>query len=234
MSLIEQPESYSDVLKRVFYVSLAAGIASTVVIAYVSPEAKALLDKGPYSVELGGLNEFKALYVAIPFSIALASRVILLHDQLQKIFCLRAKFELDSVLLPLAQQVGFPMDARRKQWLITNRRSAMYQAFYPYASFMDPMIDKQLVRTAADQWGWFWAALESAFILAVSCAILAILQAWTWVIVFILLCCVLLLGMRTLWKRIRKTALEQVAAIANEGNRASDIRDVFFRVCEKM
>ena len=103
----------------------------------------------------------------------------------------------------------------------------MRKSVYEFASFTDPVIDTQLVRTAADNWGWFWSLLESSIVFGITLAVLAAIRAWPWfdIVLACILFEILLLG--ALWCSCKRTAARQVRAILDDPERSKTIRDYF-------
>jgi hypothetical protein len=160
--MIGQPETYADVLKRVFYTTLSTGFLCSLALAKASPELRHLLERVPMTSDFGPIKEIKVLYVALPAAVALASRIVKLHDRISDLLQLRRRIDLDWILYPLLDgTASTPADDTRRLSVRLRRTEAMYRVFYPYVSLPDSAIDRQLVRTALDNYGWFWAALEA-------------------------------------------------------------------------
>jgi len=224
MSLIGQPESYSDMLKRIFAATLAVGIICTVAVAGVSPAVREVLESWDAEAGIGILKGVKALYVLIPLLLAVLTRVFLVHDKISDLFGLRRRFDIQNILKPLAEGVGFPTTGKRWLEIRTNRDLLMRRTFYPYASFKDPKIDGQLVRTAADRWAWFWCMIEPQVVLLITGIIFAVLKAWVWLGVVCAAMAVLILIALVLWPQLRKGAESQVADILTCENWKTQIR----------
>ena len=160
MKILGQPDSYSDMLEPIFAISVATGVICTVVLADASPALKDFLNSFKMEAEIGPLKGIKALYVLIPLVVALFSRVIKLHDLISDLLRIRYVFDTKFILYPLAIGLGIKLTKALKQKINKNRDKMMYAVFYPYASFRDPKIDRQLVQTSADHWGWYWAFLH--------------------------------------------------------------------------
>jgi len=223
MKLIGQPESYSDMLERIFVATLATGLACTVLLAQASPAFRNFLNSLSTTADVGPLKGVKALYVLVPLVLAVASRAIRLHDKISDVFRLRYRFDTKYILFPLVERAGLALTDPVKKRLRANRHAAMSKIFYSYASFADPEIDRQLVRTAADNWSWFWAALESAFVSVVTILILLWLGQWTYV-AWLGSAIVLLLAFAVFqWFACRRGAIRQVDAIVEDADRKKGI-----------
>jgi len=107
MSLIGQPKSYSDMLKRIFAATLTVGVLCTFALAAASPAVRTFLESWSAEVSIGILDSVKALYVLIPLVIAILSRVFLLHDKVSNFFGIRRRFDLGNILRPLATSKFF-------------------------------------------------------------------------------------------------------------------------------
>ena len=228
MTLIGQPESYSDVLTRVFVASLTTGILCTFALASASPPVQAFLDGFKPEAEIGILKGVKALYVLIPMAVALASRAVLLHDKISNVFGIRERFDLNYILRPLAEGVDLlPTAENGWNYIEGNRKRAMARTFYPYCSFLEPKIDKQLVRTAADRWAWFWSAVEPQAILGLAGIGFIAVGAWEYLLIVALFSVALLLIARSLLPKLRSSAQAQVDEILHNGAWRAEVRRVF-------
>ncbi len=161
MKIIGQPESYSDMLERIFIFTLGNGIICTIYLGVSLPWIKNLLDSFRREVDIGPFTGLKVLYAAIPFIFSLLSRIFKLHDRISDLLRLRLRFDTRHILIPLAQGVGSDVNSEQ---IKKSRNDLMYKVFYPYAGFKDPVIDAQLVRTALDNWGWLWVEVEAWFL----------------------------------------------------------------------
>lgn len=106
MKIIGQPVSYSEILQRIFYTSVASGLVCTVLLAKASPTVKNLIDSVSTEVDIGPFKSMKALYVIIPLVIGIISRMLKLHDRISHIFGIRRLFDTQYILLPLAEGAG--------------------------------------------------------------------------------------------------------------------------------
>lgn len=224
MSLIGQPESYSDMLKRIFVATLSVAVLCTFALAAVSPVVRTIVDSWGPEVSIGILDGVKALYVLIPLAVAILARVFFLHDKMSDLFRLRKRFDLENILRPLANGIGFATSGPEWELIEQRRDLAMTRTFYRYASFKDPQIDVQLVRTAADRWAWFWCTVEPLAILLITGVIFAVLAAWLQLFVLVAFIAVLLVTAFLLWPQLRTGAENQVAEILNNQDWKQEIR----------
>jgi hypothetical protein len=232
MKIIGQPESYSEMLERIFVTTLVAGFLCTLVLAQASPAFHALMQSVSTEADLGPIKKIKALYVLIPLGIALFARVFLLHDKISDLLRLRHRFDTRYILFPMAEHTGFRLTKSFKKRLEAGREPAMYAVFYPYAGFKDPAIDAQLVRTALDRWGWFWVAVEAAFLLFVSLFVLAVIKQWYQLLLVGCGILVLVGFMRYQWSVCCKGARVQVEAILQDSARTSTVSSYFATLAE--
>lgn len=181
MKIIGQPTDYSEMLQRVFYASVVSGLVCTVLLAQASPAVRYLLDSVSTRADIGPLKSIKALYVLVPLVIAIMLCILKLHDRISDLFRIRHLFDTRHILFPLASGSGLKLTKNLQEKIRLNRVDSMYSVFYPYAGFKNPAIDEQLVRTAADNWGWLWVLVESSFLFLVTAGILIYLQTWNYV-----------------------------------------------------
>ncbi len=228
MSLISQPESYSQILTRIFVATLTTGILCTFGLAGASPHFHKFLEGWNTHTSIGIIDNVKALYVLVPLAVAIASRAFLLHDKISDWCRIRKTFDINFILKPLAAGVGYPVAGDEWMSVVENREKAMAKTFYRYASFTSPKIDPHLVRTAADHWGWFWCGVEPSAILVVASVSFAALQAWwphfcvTLAVIVVLLC---LSAAR--WSSLKELASKQVDEILNTPASKDEILAVF-------
>lgn len=223
MKIVGQPTSYSEILQRIFYLSTVSGIICTIILSNTSPEIRTFLDSFETEVDLGPLKSVKVLYVFIPLVIGLFSRMLKLHDRISDILGIRHRFDNQHILFPLSEKVGIDLTNDYKAKIRKNRNDLMSSIFYKYASFENPTIDLQLVRTAADNWGWFWVLLESSFLFFITaiitkCTELSKYGLWCTIVVFIELILIFYF-----WNECKKSASRQIQAILNDEDRKSDI-----------
>ena len=227
MKIIAQPESYSDMLERIFATTLVTGIMCTLILAGSSPAVKALLDSVKTEAEIGPVKNLKALYVLLPIAIAVISRALRLHDRISDILRIRFDFDTQYILFPMAHLTGHELDRNMRGLIRSARQEAMYKVFYPYAGFADPKIDKQLVRSALDNWGWFWVCIESGFLFSVTAVIVKVLHRDTQFRICLVILLVIAIMLLVQWFACRRSAGRQVRAIVDDEGRKSDIRAYF-------
>jgi TIR domain len=231
MKIIGQPENYSEILERVFASTLACGFIYTALLAQASPAFRNFLDSMSATADFGPLKGIKALYVIIPLAIAVGSRAIRLHDRISDVLGLRQTFDTLHILFPLAEGAGSTLSETCRARLTAERQAAMYATFYPFAGFANPVIDRQLVRTAADNWSWFWAAVESIFLGLITLSILIFLTQWAHVAGLSVWLVVLLGFVLSQWSVCRRSASYEVQAILDDPARKQTVRAYFAKIC---
>ncbi|MGQ0554922.1 MAG: hypothetical protein ACT4PN_03125 [Nitrospiraceae bacterium] len=228
--IIGQPENYPDVLRRVFWTTLVIGIGCSIALAGASPELKKFFDQLPYEAELGSVKGLKLLHVVIPAVVALLSRIVKLHDRVSDVFGLRAFIDSEWILLPLARRSGAVLDDARERTIRIRRKELMYKVFYPYVSLHASAIDKQLVRSALDNYGWFWSVLE-ALVLVVPTTIALCVMSWSgWSLLALVTSIVLMCLAWMQWGACKCGTAAEVDAILDDASRRSQIATHFARL----
>ncbi|MGD9850425.1 MAG: toll/interleukin-1 receptor domain-containing protein [Nitrospirales bacterium] len=226
MKVIGQPENYSEMLERIFIMTLVVGFCCTVFLGIGSPDVKRVLDSIGTEAELGPIKGLKLLYVAIPLFIALISRAIKLHDRVSDILRLRYIIDTRWILIPLANGVGLELNETHQMLIKSKRKEAMYSVFYPYVSLPDAKIDRQLVRSALDNLGWFWSLLEAIVVVIAASALSYFLEAWStgYMLAFAgILTCLTPFS----WFACKGRTTEEVRAILLVQNFSNEIRNYF-------
>lgn len=229
MKIIGQPESYSEILQRIFFFSVATGICCSIILAKASPAFKAFMDSIPNEAEIPFIKGLKASYVLIPLVISFISIRLRLHDKISDLLCIRFLFDTKHILYPLAELSGHDLTSEIKSAINKKRESAMYAVFYPYAGFADPKIDKQLVRTALDNWGWFWVDVETILLCVLTMIILICLGNCLYIKLFAVILFVLLIFILYQWFACKSSAKRQVTAILDDPLRKSAIYNYFVK-----
>jgi hypothetical protein len=229
MSLIGQPESYSDILKRIYYATLLTTFACTMIVNAIAPGFFGFLESWDVEIKVGPIEKIKAGLVIIPFAVALPCRMFKLHDRISDLFGIRKRFDLTYVLRPLAKTVGVE-DSLDWKVIQRERDKIMNRVFYAYASFNEPKIRKQMVQTAADQWGWFWCCVEPLAVLVLFAIICAFMGTWLWVGVTLVFIALLLFVASHFWGEAKINARAQVDEIAATQVWRDEIRTEFLQV----
>lgn len=226
LSLIEQPENYSQVLRRVFVATLISGIASTLVLSYFSPVVQALLFSDPTRMTVGPID-LPWLAVLIPLLLALFSRVVKLHDRISDVLGLRSRFDVRHILVPLARGVGINATSELETRLRSERDDLMGQVFYKYApNANDAVINRQYVATALDHWAWLWCFVEPIPVVLLSGVIAwAIVGFWAGTL-FFLAAVILAVIARMIWPACVRGAKPQVTDILRDQTRKDEIHAV--------
>ncbi|MCK4850346.1 MAG: hypothetical protein KAT11_03290 [Phycisphaerae bacterium] len=225
--IVGQPADYSEILQRIFCATFASGIVCTFILAKASPSVQEVIDSISIKANIGFINDMKILYVIIPLIIGIVSCMLKLHDRISDLFRIRFHFDTKFILFPLAKGTEVILTKDLKEKIGQKRVDAMYAVFYEYASFKKPVIDEQLVRTAADNWGWLWVLVESSFLFGVTAIILGCLRRGNYVLVCLVVILVEMVLMLLLWFACKKSAKRQLTAILADSNRKSNIAGYF-------
>jgi hypothetical protein len=118
----------------------------------------------PQKVKTPYIEDITIVEIIIAIVIALFCRAITLHDRISDFCGIRQKFDIEEILIPLAEKSGINITPENRQVLKEKRSALMRLVFYNYASSTDPKIDKHLIYKALDHWSWFWVIVENSTI----------------------------------------------------------------------
>ena len=203
---------------------LSAQTEESSLLSYYSPSLKSIIDSISVEADIGVIKGVKALYVLIPLVVAFISRIVKLHDKISDLFSIRHEFDKKHILLPIARKVGYDLSTDINK---EKRNNLMYKVFYPYAGFNDPVIDAQLVRTALDNWGWFWVGIEAAFMFLLTSVIFLCMQLGGQSFAFLLISITIILLCIIQYKACISSATAEVNTICDDGNRKNEILEKF-------
>jgi hypothetical protein len=224
MKIIGQPDSYSDMLERIFIFTLGVGVICTIYLGVSSPRLSDFLNYVTKEVEIGPVKGLKILYVAIPFIFALLSRIIKLHDRISDLLKIRLRFDTKHILIQLSRGVGSDVSPER---IKNNRNDLMYKVFYRYVGFKDPVIDAQLIRTALDNWGWLWVEVEASFLLILTSIIFLTMQKGIDFLICIGITIVFIFLELYQYRMCIKSAKAEVNSILDDNKRKEAILECF-------
>ena len=113
-----------------------------------------------------GLANLNASGFMISLIIAFLFYLVQLHNLLAKLFKIRERFDVGSILLPLAGLVQVSLAAQQQEKLRHQRNRMMQAVFYRYASSAKEatLVDKHDILQALLAWSWFWIAEEGIII----------------------------------------------------------------------
>lgn len=218
-----QPKDYSEMLKRIFYASLAVGITCTLILGSISSEIKEIINLSSKEWDLG-FSTLPIIAVLIPFCIAVISRIITLHDKVSDIFKIRAKFDVNYILIPLFEGVGVAINDELKKTIRKQRHSLMRRIFYKYAPNVEnASINKQLISTAFDRWGWFWCFIEPTVIIFFSAFLAWYFGGFKNSLFFFIVTVLFILIAVLIYPSLRRVAKHQVDDILSNSDRINEI-----------
>jgi hypothetical protein len=225
--LFRQPNNYSEMLSRIAFFTIVAGVISMLLIAWLSPDLRALLSKSGATVDIG-FGDIPLLLIVVPFFVALFARAFRLHDRISNFFGIRRYFDEHHILEPLARGAGVVVDARRESAIREHRHRLMKNTFYKYApNATDAVINKQYVANALDQWGWFWCCVEPAAIYVLAAIIGGFLVSSVLSAVFAILVALLLVVAYLVWPSCVRNAQLQVEDILEDASRKQSVGEQF-------
>ena len=167
--------------------------------------------------------------IAIAFAIALLTHMFQLHDRISDLLGIRRRFDLKSILIPLALLVGVDVSKDKEAKIWGKRDALMRSVFYKYASSRDdkPLVDKHDIEQALNAWSWFWVFVEAIIYFTIGMIIafwlgshdIAKIFAVIGVVCFAIACLQRF--------RLPRYAKPQVAAIAANAGASAEVKQQF-------
>jgi len=176
---------------------------------------------------------------AVPFPISLAGVFVLavgialiahsfkLHILISSALRIRAEFDVNFVLYPLAIASGAKLTSAHLTKIENDKNRLMYSAFYAYVSSTEPKTDRHTITQALTNWSWHWVCLETTAILGVTAIVLAIYDAGGQAASLLIVCAVLLLFMRFFRLQSAEYARRQVEQILQDATRRTAVAAEF-------
>jgi hypothetical protein len=222
----ETIKNYSEMLNKITGYNFVAGLLLTFLLGNYIPKINDFLNSIKWNFEIIGTN-FTFLNIAIPFLLATLSRIIKLHDKVSDVFRIRIKYDVETILKPLANAVAFKSDDLEK-FLIKNRISLMKNCFYKYASTQEDKceIEYHNVIMAIDQLSWYWTVIEILVLTGLG-TIISLLYNSKLFIVLIIVFSLLLVINRYILKICKKYTTIEVENILENQERKNHIMNSF-------
>lgn len=172
------------------------------------------------------LQIFDPIILLVAVAISFLAYFFQLHDQLQKPFGIRARFDRDHIFLPLAKMVNKGPTKEKVSKFMKNRNSVMRTIFYSFASSTksDPVVDKHDIIQALWLWSIFWAVFEGAFFFIVFSFAFAIAGLVNNALLYVVLAGVCIPVLFLMMPRLSKAALAEIEQIASNGKAKAAVR----------
>lgn len=232
LPFVSTPRNYSDVLRKL----AACVFYETYLITFFLRDIPAVHDAFRAAETYGRLGAFikviphsDSLNIAglvVAFGVALLTFVIQLHDRVSDLLGIRSSFDVNEILVPLAQKVGATLPIKE---ITLHRDRLMREVFYRYASSRstEPLVDRHDIEHALGRWTWLWVLIETTVIFLVSAGIAGAfgsLQMGSWFLLVSLLAVFLALLQR---RRLGSYARAEIEAIAADPAAAASVRNTF-------
>jgi hypothetical protein len=225
--MIGQPKSYSSMLWRIWMSTTIVGILSTILLAHFSPNFQGFVNSIPGTYEFKGVELPNAI-VFIPLLLAFVSRIIRLHNQISKLLGIRRAFDVNHILIPMAQMVGITVTNKLKREFKKHRHDLMRKVFYRYVPNVDKaVINPELVITALDNWGWLWCFVEASAIVILGALASIVLKAGIAVWIFLLASVVFSACAAAFWPGCKIAARNQYDEFLSDQSRRSEVEKEF-------
>jgi hypothetical protein len=222
----DAPKNYKEMLNKIGIFTFLSALGLVWLVARFSGPIGATLNSSSTTVDIKSFH-VPVLYVIPAAIIAFFAHVFRLHDKISDLFRIRFRFDVNCILIPLANALGLNVDEVLRSKLSARRESAMQRTFYKYASFEEPKISKALVLSAVNTWTWYWILLELDALVLIAGIILLCTEA------FAAAACVLVLGgvlavlFNTCYAVCGKKASYQIEEMVADAARADVLRTEF-------
>jgi hypothetical protein len=176
-----------------------------------------------------GYDKLNLTGLVIALFVAGVSYAAQLHDRISDLFGIRHRFDLNYILLPLAQRVRKRATPRLREAMSANRDPLMRAVFYRYASSRSDkvIVDKHDIERALDGWSWYWILIEAMPLTLVGGIASAIFGARGEAVGFFgVFICLLFLAWLFNFK-LRRLALPQIDTIAADTKASAAVKKEF-------
>ena len=173
------PKNYAQVLKKLASFAFYETFFITLLLR-ANPRFDGFFTSieswGPIGKVVGTIPHYDVLNlsgVVIAFVVALLTHMFHFHDRISDVLGIRRRFDLKSILIPLAQRVGSVVTIDKEAKIAQRRDELMHAVFYKYASSRadKPLVDKHDIEHALNAWSWFWVFVEAIFYFGVGAII---------------------------------------------------------------
>jgi len=219
------PEDYPEMLPKIWSVVFVAALAATWLIASLVPSVGEFMRATPLTIKVFD-NDVAVAYLVVAIVVSAVFHMVRLHDRVSDLLDVRLRFDVDHILVPLADGVGVSANDDFRLRLRAKRDDLMYGCFYRYASSTkaDSAVDKHLIQMALGAWQWFWILAE-VDVLVLVCLVVAV-AVWNpgWVVALALSLVASAFLFVVIWRRCARYANREVRDILATEDRRSAIR----------
>jgi hypothetical protein len=215
--------SYSAMLNKIAVFTFFVALGVLAVFVWQVPAAASILPGLNFKIpdteiEVRGSVFIGALIVAFIF------RIFKIHDRISDLFGIRQRFDIFSILVPMASASGVSLSLAQQEKLPTKRHQLMRGVFYRYASSSESksVIDPHSVTMALDQWSWYWICVEGICVTALGSVAFAFWSQYKtafYLLVIDLLVIWLLQGLKELSRRYARDEIRQILEIQQDSKR---------------
>lgn len=171
------------------------------------------------------LRFLSPLTLGISILVAIIFHFTQLHNQIQKPFGIRKRFDTEYILKPLALGVGVSISKSATRAFHATRHTVMQRIFYRYASSTksDSLVDKHNIVQALWRWTWFWMFEEGALLFLTFAVIAVIFGIHSLFLFFVAVSFIFVLIMALIKPSLVRAARSQIEQILDNQEAKSDI-----------
>lgn len=225
-----RPNNYSEMLNKlagfVFWecvLCLALMRRHEPVDAYLSSIENGLISKDSIPENLQFLSP---LTLVISLFIAILFHFTQLHNQIQRPFGIRKRFDTKYILTPLAKGVEITMSKSKIKSFHKKRHTVMQNIFYRYASSTksDSLVDNHNIVQALWRWTIYWAFEEGALIFLIFSIISFSIGLKSLSLGFLVTCVIFIIIMIGMKPALVTAARSQLEQILHDGTAKAAVR----------
>jgi hypothetical protein len=226
---LAQVTDYPTMLNRIFLFTTLFATTATWILRTHSEVINGLLSWLDIPIDTDYVKNVRLLGYLLPgLLIGLIARTIRLHDRISDVFGIRLRFDVDHILVPLAEGSGFPVGTLSMDTLRTSRSRVIGPVFYRYVSSTAPVIDRHFIYEALDWWSWYWVLLEGVAVFMPCGAFLLWIGAYKPGAIILAVCLVVLFLIMPFYRRhCAKRSQAEVDEILRDPIRQAEIRSAF-------
>jgi hypothetical protein len=219
------PENYGGMVQKIAVCTFVVGIALTAYVRATVPAVEAVL--GHYDFKLKALgSEIPIGYLVPALAFTAFSAMFKLHDRISDLLRIRVNFDVNHILLVMANAVGIRTTDEVRKRAKEKRGDLMGPVFYKYVSSTNPnpAVDRHLISGLLHQWQWYWVLIEGYVMVLLALIPMLYWQAFRPVAVLLWAVFITLPVIRFSYRKCAAFAKREIDQILADPTRLNEVR----------